>query len=205
MTKAVITEMFGYLAERQEIYGPEGTFQFKSVKISNDIVRAQYRNPIADAEADARHLNRTQKKRANPVEGHVPGPHDPGPVPYRLNQTDNDNRAVRRQHNADGLQNCEAKFVIVDEAVMRKLHSRGIAMPVPCNGPADGPPQYPIPRKVYEAFIREKTVDQDSNQPDNPKGVFSQIDPALLTITLIPTPTPNKGKKIKGNERKRAC
>ena len=59
-------------------------------------------------------------------------------------------------YNASGhIQNgqCdEGSFVIVGDPVLSQLHNAGLAIPLPCNGPADGPPKYPIPCSIYRAI-----------------------------------------------------
>jgi hypothetical protein len=56
LTKAVIEEIFEYIAQRQDIDGPQAAFRFKRVKIGKNLVTARYPgapHPLANADADA--------------------------------------------------------------------------------------------------------------------------------------------------------
>ena len=64
--------------------------------------------------------------------------------------------AIHDHYDSAGLNTgcCnEATFVVINHTVMRRLDAVGISMPVPCNGPSEGEPQYPVPCNVYERFI----------------------------------------------------
>ena len=46
-------EIFEHLVKRQEMEGPEGAFQFKSVKNGKKVVRAEYQISTVNADANA--------------------------------------------------------------------------------------------------------------------------------------------------------
>jgi hypothetical protein len=179
LTKAVIKEIFEHLLERQKMHGPEATFLFKSVKSGDNIVPAKYPSDKGNADAEA---------DAGAEAGRRRNIYPPRNDRTRAQLPQTTHEYVTHQHyDADGVQSntgCnEATFVIVDDALMSRLHTIGIAMPMPCNGPSDGPPKYPIPCRIYQANNIQLYLKSMTQSP--------VIDPTLLTMpTPSPTPTP---------------
>jgi hypothetical protein len=204
LTKAVIEEMFVHLVGRQEIHGPEDTLRFKSVKIGSKIVPAKYQNGKGDAVADADAGHRV--KRSKELSGRTPRDlaarspvvrsggrrriADGSGPPDAEAQRD----AIHQHFDVQGIRNhafCnDTTFVVVDDVVIHDLRRAGIAIPPPCNGPADGPPKYQVSCNVYHTFEKQNRMKKDNVPPNNPIRGSPQIDPALLTVTPMPTPSP---------------
>jgi hypothetical protein len=176
LTKAVIMEIFEHLLERQKMHGPDETFRFKSVKSGDNIIPAQYPRDKGNADAGAGRRSKDYHPR-----------HDRASAQVLQNTRE---YVIHQHYDADGVPSntgCnEGTFVIVDDALMSRLHTIGIAMPVPCNGPSDGPPKYPIPCRIYEGNNIQLYLKSMTQSP--------VIDPTLLTMpTPSPTPTPGPG------------
>lgn len=211
MPKQVIQEIFEHLLERQGMDGPEQAFRFASIKSGKKIVNACYPNGVADA--DARRPGRGRAGAvADPDPPHTPPSNPSHPMAPQLPTLvichDEDHRpidarpalpnsadAVTHEHyDADGLQadpDCnEATFVIIGDDDMTNLNRSGIPMPVPCNGPDDGQPRYPVPCGIYKAYITRGSPVGGDSIPDITR-MDQLIDPALLTMpTPMPTPSP---------------
>lgn len=84
--------------------------------------------------------------------------------------------------------------VIIDQDLATRLRDAGCPIPNAFNGPADGPPQYAIPRNTYETY--EGIIRQSTASVNGAPSVNQQlcIDPALLP-TPRPSPTPHLGTK----------
>ena len=65
---------------------------------------------------------------------------------------------------------------------MHQLDAVGIPMPVLCNGPSEGEPQYPVPCNIYERFIQEI---EDTNE-----GQTGTSPRASLTLRALPISMP---------------
>ena len=209
LTKAVIQEIFEHLTRRQEINGPELAFRFKQVKIGNQVVAARYPETACRSQTELHQkgketnhrVSRTTKEaRAEERSRTRPG-----------NQTTDADRRVAG--NADAHQhathdhyspgrtrkdtNCnDSTYVLVNDGVARRLRESGMLMPVPYNGPTDGPPMYAIPCHVYRLFAEE--CEEDNQGVGKLGGWNPVIDPLLQGEEIsshMPTenrpPTPN--------------
>jgi hypothetical protein len=72
-------------------------------------------------------------------------------------------------------------YIFVNDEVMQRLHASGMAMPIPSNGPADGPPLYPVACNLYRTYTQCLCQGDEMRDPRT-----SVIDPTLLTPTLSP-------------------
>ena len=96
--------------------------------------------------------------------------------------------AIHDHYDSAGLNTgcCnEATFVVINHTVMRWLDIVSIPMPVPCNGPSEGEPQYPVPCNVYERFIQEI---EDTNE--GKMGSSPPMDHLLNVAMPRPSPMP---------------
>ena len=161
-----IQEIFEHLLTRQEMYGQLEAFQFKCVKVSNTIVPAQYPNDHRSADTNINanadnHIPLPTHGEATCNQANAMVPSQQGtdcslPLLQVLIEIGfaNTQFPIAQYGNTEGNPS-DLAHVIVDELVMNQLHTSGMAMPVPCNGPADSPPNYAIPRSIYEAFMKD--------------------------------------------------
>ena len=214
LLKVAIVEIFGHLVKRQEIEGADATFRFKSIKNGNRIVRAQYPSANADPDpepepepepdATGSHPSRILK-HPQPVTRGIPAEAVTPNADPEFNIAHLTPSVLHRHYNAEGIQIESAcstgTAVLVDHSVMLKMHNSGITMPVPCNGPSDGPPQYSIPCTRFQAFL-SRSVDDHNPSPNNGEPRSHPSNPGLLTMTPMPTPSPTPTATIKKIRRR---
>ena len=94
-----------------------------------------------------------------------------------------DNHAENADPDMDNYPHGRGTHILVDHASMCKLRESGIAMPAPCNGPADGPPLYPIPHNLYRVFTEQEGAKDDNQRVEVESAQTSVIDPTLLAMT----------------------
>jgi hypothetical protein len=72
----------------------------------------------------------------------------------------------------------ESNYIQVNQTTMDILCTAGITQPQPINGPADGVPEYLIPRHMYARYITHV-----SGGNENMTDTSCPIDPSLLDST----------------------
>lgn len=118
------------------------------------------------------------------------------------------NITPHEHYNAAGLYSipkCSAvTFVIIDEALAKTFNRVGWPLPIPCNGPNEGFPLYPVPCNVYNGLMKylaskKKAVNQTPIIPSPTEA--TNIDPALLHLQAMPTPRPTPPPQLGPNAR----
>jgi len=197
MMKLVIQEMFEYLSRQQELEGSTQAFQFKSVKLNEQIIGTQYADGMNDAMAGAGivgpHYSTIQGSttigRRTPHTKETTQCMDPDLSVVCVAE------ATSHVHydalgKLNNLMCTEATYKHVGQTMMERLCEAGIAMPLPCNRL----PQYPIACDIYDSYIVKSVSGSNTYRP-NPQITTQMIDPTLLTITpiltLSPTPMPS--------------
>src|SRR4029077_4089930 len=87
-------------------------------------------------------------------------------------------------HIQDGKCN-RGTFVLVSDPIVSQLRNAGIEVPLPCNGPADGPPQYRISCQIYEAVLGNNGIPP----PPHPTPLSAEMDPSLWNDVPMPMPS----------------
>ncbi|KAF8805954.1 hypothetical protein BYT27DRAFT_7257783 [Phlegmacium glaucopus] len=182
MRKDMLQAFFLHVAERQRQYGPEAAFRFKAIDKSGGIVRAKYANDGADADCDT-HSGRPSAKQQKCTRNKGKAPMRSNIIPLQNMNEPLLNQLILFEPTSPGPSRTEHEsgYRVIDEAVMRQLWGAGVPLPVPMNGPNDGPPRYSVSSRLYEELIGS----QNYRAPDD------CIDPMLLnhTIPQVSTPT----------------
>lgn len=163
LSKLQIQQIFSHISQRQEQYGPEDAFKFKSIKRNKKISVSQYPDqsilsspaPTFEAEPDIIPIG-PERIAETLIQPASPAPNFETEAEWEPVGTCN--MGSQHQHyDAAGAYvdtECdETTFALVNEELARTLCGVGLAMPVPCNGPNDGPPRYPVPCSVYHHLI----------------------------------------------------
>ena len=161
MTKDSLIELCNHICERQDKYGPEEGFRFKSYFDGKEMVEAEY-GTREDEKRTAARSNKKQKERkgkqkkskkgsekinnalAYPVlndqQGNVmtSNQYEPQIDPLLLGDV-----GTYRETPKENGTNCEGRYI--DDAEMQKLIANGHPHTIPINGPNDGLPRYYIP------------------------------------------------------------
>lgn len=191
-----LVSIFSHIGQRQEMYGAKDVFRFKSIMKKNmGILPAKYPDavdvPENESDADAgnkgrpdtgatskrpRRRTRGKKSRAKPVAHNAE---------LDAEQEPNEGDA---SVDGDPQQGMQAAYILVGQDIATQMRTVGFKIPPPCNGPAEGTPQYSIPRDLYEEFVQQTTA-SSSKAPSHANNVRC-IDPRLLNAEL-PTPRPS--------------
>lgn len=164
MDKNVLIEVFNHLIRRQELYGAEGAFSFKYYKSGPNALSAKYTQSSRVEQIRRRRPKRI--RQVYPLVG-ISNP-NPGSHPIATEMDHNQRAPSASDFNAPGL-------ILVMQEEMEALHQAGATMPLPANGPADGPPQYLVPTNIYQ---RMEEAHPTSNSV---QCLLPVLDPALLT------------------------
>lgn len=194
-----IALIFEHIGWRQEKYGAENAFRFKSILRNKETLSAMYPDAVPETEEPG-DAEPTREEHGN--EGKTPkygqrqtrGRKAAGAKRPADAEIEHDNEAELGEDNntgADPINGNQVGCVQIGQDVANQMRTVGFVIPLPCNGPADGAPQYAIPRETYTTFVQQtmasssKTAVQ-SGANDN----RIDIDPRLLK-TKLPTPRPS--------------
>ncbi|KAF8149041.1 hypothetical protein B0H34DRAFT_193719 [Crassisporium funariophilum] len=197
-----IVMIFEYIGQRQEMHGPVQAFRFKSILKRTDkgkeILAARYPDADAGANPDPKHhRNADAKSEGQQNHGTTANPRGRptrGKKLARASRPGNADAEPERKPKPDASADAkrgntpEAAYVLVEQDVANQMQTVGLQIPNPCNGPADGSPQYAIPRDIYETFLQQTTTSSSKAPSD---GVLQPcINPRLLNPGM-PTPSPS--------------
>lgn len=157
MKRHEIIAFFNHVAARQEKHTPTDAFRFKHIMVDRAMVKAQY-SKTRKSDRSRQSIHTREPSR---------GPSVSNMDMDSLIQMDKTPEVEDRDEPAsDG-------HVMVGIAESQLLRAQGVEIPLPCNGPDDGPPQYAIPTGEYNR-IQEMHA-QSSNRAED------IIDPSLRT------------------------
>ena len=154
LTKDALIELCNHICERQDKYGPEGGFRFKSYFNGKEMVDAEYGTRVDEKRAAARSVKQRKQRKGKEKKGKknveefensstIPTPdvvgtsneYVPQIDPQLLGEAGTTSDTPRATEA-----NCGGR--LVDDAEMQILLANGHPLTIPINGPNDGPPLY---------------------------------------------------------------